>query len=214
MNKIKLLPKKELIKTSSIDHADWNYKAVIRYIQLKRFQLCIKLMNNTKYTRLLEIGYGSGIFMPTLTSSASEIYGLDIHEKNKEVEGILFKNNIKANLSSASAIEMPFDNNFFDCIISISAIEFIKDLDTACKEINRVLKKDGNFIVITPGYSFFLDLGLKILTKQSANSDFEERRKQIYPTLLRYFKLIDKIAFPKFSNSTTRLYLGLKLGQF
>lgn len=211
MNKIELLPEKELIKTGPVDHAEWNYKPLIKYIQLKRFQLCMKLINNNKSQRLLEIGYGSGIFIPTFPNVASEIYGLDIHKKNKEVENILLKRNIQTSLVSGSAVEIPFDDNFFDSVISVSAIEFIEDLDTVCKETKRVLKDNGFFIVITPGYSSLLDLGLKILTKENAKLDYENRRKYIIPTLLKYFKLEDKITFPKFSVPSLRLYYGLKL---
>ena len=211
INKIRLLSEEELIKTGPVDHADWNYKSVIKYIQQKRFKLCVKLIKNSRSERLLEIGYGSGIFIPTLNEIASEIYGLDIHKKNKEIEDILHKHNIKANLVSASAVKIPFEDSFFDSIFSISAIEFIDELDTVCKEIKRVLKKDGFFIVITPGYSSLLDLGLKILTKENAKLDYENRRKYIIPTLLKYFKLENKITFPRFSIPSLRLYHGLKL---
>jgi ubiquinone/menaquinone biosynthesis C-methylase UbiE len=211
MRSIKLLPQKELIKTGSVDHADWNYKSIIKYIQLKRFQMCMRLINNNKCERLLEIGYGSGVFMPTLAEVATEIYGLDIHNKNKEVEKILLNHNIKASLLSGSAVNIPFGDNYFDLIISISAIEFIDDLDPTCREIKRVMKKDGVFIVITPGYSSFLDLGLKILTKENAKLDYENRRKYIIPTLLKYFKPEMQITFPKYSIPSLRLYYGLKL---
>ena len=56
INKIKLLSEEELIKTGPVDHADWNYKSVIKYIQQKRFKLCMKLIKNSRSERLLEIG--------------------------------------------------------------------------------------------------------------------------------------------------------------
>jgi ubiquinone/menaquinone biosynthesis C-methylase UbiE len=211
MNKIKLLPQEDLIKTGPVDHADWNYKAFIRQIQRKRFRLCMKLIQNAKYEKLLEIGYGSGIFLPALSAVASGLYGLDIHQKNKEVEKVLLKHKIKANLMSGSAVKIPFDNNYFDLIISISAVEFINELDEACKEIKRVMKKDGVFIVITPGHSSILDLGLKIITKQSARLDYENRRKYIISTLLKYFKVEKKITFPGHSVPSLNLYYALKL---
>jgi ubiquinone/menaquinone biosynthesis C-methylase UbiE len=169
------------------------------------------LFKNTKYDTLLEIGYGSGIFIPTLTEFASEIYGLDVHLKNKEVEQILLKYGVKTNLFSSSATNIPFEDNFFDIIISISAIEFIDNLDLACKEVLRVMKDNGVFIVITPGYSPLLDFGLKILTKQSAKADYENRRKFILPTLLKNFNIKNKITFPRFMIRAFRLYNGLEL---
>ena len=211
MHKINLLPKKDLITTGPVDHADWNYKSVIKYIQLKRFKLCLKLLGKTKYNRLLEIGYGSGIFLPTVFGFTNELFGIDIHTKNKQVEEILEKNNIKSKLISGSAVNMPLENEFFDCIVAISSIEFIDKLNEACLEIRRVLKKNGCLIIITPGVSELLDAGLKILTGENAKKDYEDRRNYIIPTLLKYFKMKDKIAFPKYSISSFRLYYGLKL---
>jgi len=211
MHKINLLSKKDLINTGPVEHADWNYKSVIKYFQLKRFKLCLKLLGETKYNRLLEIGYGSGIFLPTVFGFTNELFGIDIHTKNKQVEEILENNNVRSRLISCSAVNMPFEDEFFDCIVSISSIEFIDKLDEACVEIKRILKKNGHLIIITPGVSRLLDTGLKILTGESAKKDYEDRRNYIIPTLLKYFKMKDKIAFPKYSISPLRLYYGLKL---
>ena len=210
MPHIKLLPKEELIITGPVDHAEWNYKGVIKYIQLKRFKLCLRLLNETKYSRLLEIGYGSGVFLPTLQKFTNELFGIDIHTKNKLVEEILENNNVMSQLLSGSASSMPFENESFDCIVSISAIEFIDKLEAACTEIKRILRKNGHLIIITPGVSPLLDTGLKILTGKSAKEDYEDRRKFVIPKLLKYFKIEEKITFPKYSVPSLVLYSGFK----
>jgi len=210
MGKLKLIPKEELITTGPVDHADWNYKSAIKYIQLKRFMLCLKLLGETEYKKLLEIGYGSGIFLPTLSNFTNELFGIDIHTKNKQVEEILERKNIKVNLFSGSATNMPFEDKSFDCIVSISSIEFIDKIEEACLEIKRVLKKNGNLIIITPGFSTLIDTGLKILTGESAKKDYEDRRKYLIPKLSKYFQIKDKITFPKYSVPSLFLYHGLK----
>jgi ubiquinone/menaquinone biosynthesis C-methylase UbiE len=63
---------------------------------------------------------------------------------------------------------MPFLDWHFDCIVAISTIEFIDGLDAACNEIDRVLKQDGCFLVVTPTNSPIADAGLKLLTGSSA----------------------------------------------
>lgn len=211
MTKLKLLPESDLIKTGPVDHADWNYKSIIKFIQKKRFEICINLLNRKKYNRLLEIGYGSGIFIPSLAELASEVYGIDIHNKNEEVKEVLHNHNIDAKLFSSSAEEIPFEDKFFDVIVTVSAVEFIDNLTKACKEIKRVLKDDGIFIVITPGYSPIVDLGLKILTGEDAEKDYKDRRNKIIPTLSEHFIIKEKIFFPKFTTRVVRLYNGLKL---
>lgn len=207
---IKLLPLEKLNKTGGVDHADWNYKKILGYIQRQRFKLCLRLINNNHFDNLLEIGYGSGIFMPQLKDLCKNLYGIDIHNQNKKVSDTLLEMNINAKLYSSSAENIPLEDNLFDGIISISSIEFINNLEAACKEIKRVLKSEGVFIVIIPGQSKILDLGLKILTGESAENDYEGRREKVLPTLLKYFTIKQSLYFPEFG-FPIKLYTGLKL---
>ena len=63
---LKLLPREALIQTGEVDHADWNYRPLLGMIQRLRFRLILRILAGRKYHRLLEIGYGSGVFMPEL----------------------------------------------------------------------------------------------------------------------------------------------------
>ena len=75
-----LLPPKDLRATSRIDHADWNYRPVLGYVQRRRFSLIRRLMGERRFRSLLEIGYGSGIFLPELARHADNLVGIDVHE--------------------------------------------------------------------------------------------------------------------------------------
>jgi len=206
---INLLPLNSLKKTGEVDHADWNYRPFLGYIQRKRFELCVQLFNNYHFENLLIVGYGSGVFIPTLAEYSTNIYGIDIHNHIDDIKKVLSAYSIQANLLSASAHNMPIPDNFFDAIVSISAMEFFNDLENSCLEIKRVIKKVGCLFVITPGYSKFVDLGLKILTGKSADVDFEDRRQKVIPTLMKYFEVKEKLYFPKYS--FIKLYTALRL---
>ena len=77
-SKIKLLPLDVLKKTGNVDHADWNYRFFLGYIARQRFRLILKLLGEGQFENLLEIGYGSGIFIPQLASFGKNIYGIDL----------------------------------------------------------------------------------------------------------------------------------------
>jgi ubiquinone/menaquinone biosynthesis C-methylase UbiE len=208
---LKLLPQDALLKTGEVDHADWNYRPLLGSISRTRFRLVVSLLGNERVERLLEIGYGSGVLMPELARFADELYGIDIHEMPEEVAASLSRFSVKARLYSASASDMPFEENFFDRVVAISALEFISDLDAACREIKRVLKPDGALVVITPGHSPLVDLGLKILTGKSARKDFDDRREKLMPTLLEHFSIERRLVSPGFGNSLIKLYTALRL---
>lgn len=193
---LNLLPKHLLINTGPVDHADWNYRPVLRWIQRSRFRMVLSLIGNNYYDQILEIGYGSGIFMPTLSKYCNKLSGIDIHPFKCKVDEILKYCGISASLYQGSASEMPFADESFDLIVSISSFEFIDDKINACKEIRRVLKKNGSFIIITPGKSKILDIGLKILTGEDPKKDYGETRQAFMPILYDYFYISTNRTFP------------------
>jgi len=208
---VKLLPPDLLIKTGPVDHADWNYRPVLGAISRSRFFLLSKLLGNLKVNRLLELGYGSGVLLPELAEHCDELYGVDIHRNSDEVSKRLATTGVDAKLQSADAKDLPFSNGFFECVVAVSALEFIDDLDAACTEIVRVLTPGGFFVVITPSSSPLLDAGLKLLTGESAKRDFGNRRNKVIPTLRRHFFVAERRSVgiaPLTIYTGMRLYVG------
>ena len=209
---LKLLPPGALLKTGEVDHADWNYRPVLGSISRTRFKLARTLLAaQPKGQRLLEVGYGSGVFMPELARFCDELYGLDVHASQQPVEEMLKRFDVTARLFSGSVAAMPFDNGFFDAVVAVSALEFVADLDAAAVEIARVMKAGGSFVVITPGHSPLVDFGLKVLTGKSAKRDFDDRRASLIPTLLKHFAVERRLTAPAVGSSIINLYTALLL---
>lgn len=209
--KLRLLPRRALVKTGPVDHADWNFHPLLSLIQRRRFHIVLSLLGENRFQRLLEIGYGSGVFMPELARRCEELYGIDIHPNHESVAASLATFHINARLFSASAEATPFPNSFFDCLVAVSSLEFIEDLDAACAEFRRILRPQGALVVVTPGYSRLADWGLKILTGEDPKRNFGDRRERVIPTLAKYFSMERKVIYPPFGNSLISLYRGLKL---
>jgi SAM-dependent methyltransferase len=210
-HELKLLPPDVLIKTGDVDHAHWNHRPILGSISRLRFKLILSLLARHRARALLEIGYGSGVFMSDLARYCDELYGIDIHRKPQQVSEVLARFQVKASLFTGCAMAMPFKENFFDCIVAVSALEFIKDLNAACVEIKRVLAPGGRFLVVTPGRSLIADGGLRVLTGKKAKDDFGTRREMLIPTLLDHFVVEDKLKAPGFGGSLIRLYTALSL---
>jgi ubiquinone/menaquinone biosynthesis C-methylase UbiE len=101
--------------------------------------------------RILEVGCGSGAFT-TFAARASgikgEVYALDIQPKmlvqlkkklsrpeNRDIK------NIK--LIEGDVHKLPFDNNSFDVVYTVTVLQELPDRIRALKEIKRVLKPGG-----------------------------------------------------------------------
>lgn len=211
MSRLDLLPEKALIKTGNVDHADWNYHPLLRTISCSRFRLIKRLLVQKHGERLLEIGYGSGVFLLELAKHADQVCGIDVHDKANEVADKLSEFDLNTELVSGEAERMKWQDNSFDFVIAVSALEFVSDLDSVCKEVKRILKPNGSFMVVTPGQSPFLDFGLKVLTGKSAKEDFADRRKNILPTLQNHFEAKRELIYPSYGASLIKLYTALEL---
>lgn len=205
-----LLARQSLIKTGPVDEADWVYRPFVGFISRMRFHLIVNLLRGSKPDRLLEIGYGSGVFLPELARHANELHGIDIHEMPRQVQQALAEAGTEAQLHTAGAESIPYPDGFFDCAVAVSALEFVSDLDRVCAEIRRVLKPNGYFLFITPGTSPLLDFGLKLLTGNDAGKDFGNRREIVVPTAAKHFRLERTISAPPLIGAAIRLYLGVR----
>lgn len=207
---MRLLVRKELVKTSRVDHAAWNFMPILGWLQRTRFRLVVSLLKPGNHARLLEVGYGSGVFMPELSRYCSELYGLDLHDKAEEVAAALSRNGTTATLISGSVTRMPFPDAFVDCIIAVSALEYVDDIEMACKEMRRVLRAGGILVLVTPGRSRLLDAGLKLLG-EDPRENYADRRERLIPTLLRYFAVERKRSGPILAAWALPIYTALRL---
>jgi ubiquinone/menaquinone biosynthesis C-methylase UbiE len=207
---LKLLPQNALLQTGPVDHADWNYRPLLGAIQRARFRMVLRLLPGQRVPRLLEIGYGSGVFLPTLHEQCDELHALDIHGKNREVTQKLKEHGVHAELRQSSCDSTDYPDNHFDCAVAVSALEFVDRLDDACLELRRVLKPGGCLVAVTPGASKVLDWGLKVLTGKNGEDDFAGRRQRIIPTLTRHFAVERTKAFPM-RGLPVRMYTALRL---
>ena len=170
-----------------------------------------RLLNGVRTGRLLEVGYGSGIFMPTLARHCSVLDGVDVHDKADEVRRVLAEHGIEASLVTGSVTELPYSDGTFDTIVCISVLEFVDDLETACGELRRVLSPTGRLLVVTPGHSRLLDTGLRLLTGEHAEDTFAGRRQRILPALTKWFDVDRRFSFPPAVPNVARLYTALSL---
>lgn len=145
---------------------------------------------------MLEIGYGSGVFLPELARRAERLCGVDLHDRAAEVSAVLERNGVSASLRCGTAESLPFDARTFDAVVAVSTLEFVGDLARAVREIGRVLRPGGVAIVVTPVEHPLLDLALRLATGASARADFGDRRRGIVPTLCAELELERSAYFP------------------
>lgn len=187
MPSLELLPRSSLIKTSRFDHADWNYRPLLGALQRTRFKLVESMLRGLRLGRILEVGYGSGILMPQLKKHCDRLYGIDTHGRNEEVRKNLELIGVDACLVSGDVSSMPFNTGDFDGIVAVSSLEYVQEIETACKELGRVLKPGSPLFVVTPGASPILDSGLRLIGHEHAEENYGNRREELPRVLASHF---------------------------
>ena len=194
--KPELLPKNRLVVTGPVDKAAWNYSPLLAPLQRARFTLIHHLIEGRKYGTILEVGYGSGVFLPDLATRCHTLLGVDVHPHSKEVTAALAAEGVSARLCTASAEALPLESDSVDLVVSISALEYVSDKGAATHELHRVLANGGRLALVQPLAHPWLDAGLRILTGEDA-AQYGEGRQQLIPSLLEQFSIIRRIRFPE-----------------
>jgi len=117
--------------------------------------------------KMLDVGIGTGIFALEFAKKGVEISGIDPSEKMIE---IAVKRGLSARLGSGEAI--PFGDNLFDVVLSMTSMEFSHNPDKFVSEMARVAKPAGIIIVaVLNTFSFYgVERRLKGLFKKSVFS--------------------------------------------
>ena len=210
MADVELLPAHLLIKTNPLDQGDWSTSGVLGWIERQRFRMAARLLGTRRHDHLLEVGYGSGIFLPELARHAERLAGADVHEKPAEVAEVLAGRGITADLRTASVTDLPWPDDTFDAAVVVSALEFVDDIDGAAAELGRTIRGGGTLVVVTPGDSKVLDAGHFVLTRTRAEDTFQGRRAGVVPALERRFSLEETVGFPPLAPGPVRMFRALR----
>jgi SAM-dependent methyltransferase len=102
--------------------------------------------------RLLDVACGIGDFLHVAKDFA-DVYGVDVScravsEAAKRVP--------QGHFVCCAAESLPYENSFFDYVVSLGSIEHFVEIEGALAEMGRVLKSDGKILLMTPNlYSWY-----------------------------------------------------------
>lgn len=99
----------------------------------------------SKKAKLLDIGCGYGNLTKIFASKCESVVGIDL-------QGNFYPPYIspKLDFCKGSALNLPFEDEAFDCIISLDVLEHMKNGVDFVQETYRILKRNGVLIIETP----------------------------------------------------------------
>jgi ubiquinone/menaquinone biosynthesis C-methylase UbiE len=106
------------------------YEELHREEQEKKLRIIKENLEVKKDDLLLDVGCGTGV----TSNFDCNVTGLDPSSK------LLEKCNLSIRLVKARAEDIPFNDNTFDIVVSVTAIQNFEDIEKGLKEIRRVGK--------------------------------------------------------------------------
>lgn len=116
----------------------------------------LELLDLSPGERVLELGCGTGVFLPALASAvgpSGEVIGLDhnpgfLEESRERVDAAGYA--AVVTLVEADAMQLPFPSASFDAVHVERVLMHLEDPDAALREVCRVLKPGGRFVAAEP----------------------------------------------------------------
>lgn len=185
--------------TSEDDPAPYYYTPLLRYPYLKRLQIALALLGERHMGRILDIGYGSGVFFPELIQRCDQLTGLDLHRNGALVQDMMQKEGLEGGLGVGDVVKLPFLDNTFDGVICLSVLEFVEDLEGAIAEIHRIMPVGGIAILGAPVLNRITGLAYEQLIRHMRHTD---QHKSDHQRILRvasdYLEIVDERRFFRF----------------
>ena len=116
---------------------------------ISKLEQMAKRLNIKPGSTLLDVGTGTGVFLPFLLSkigSSGHIVALDFAEEMlKKAMAKGFNGNI--DYLCADITNIPLDDEIFDTVVCYSSFPHLQDKSRALAEINRVIKSGGKLLI-------------------------------------------------------------------
>jgi ubiquinone/menaquinone biosynthesis C-methylase UbiE len=148
--KLTLLSQKEYTGVNRNDPLRFYFIPLIGSLYRRRVELCLQQL--TGGSRVLEIGFGSGVTFLNLSGLYGDVYGLDSTVSINEVTATFRRHGVSVSLCNGTILSMPYADDYFDSVLLISILEHLQpaQLDIAFSEIRRVLRPGGQVVYGVP----------------------------------------------------------------
>lgn len=123
------------------------YQIARRYSIKTKIHLLKKIKENKK---ILDIGSGTGEFLNACKKIGFETKGIEPSQKAKQQA----EKNFNLDITDKTSL-VGFKSDEFDNITMWHVLEHISDLNQTLKELNRILKPEGQLIIAVPNHNSF-----------------------------------------------------------
>ena len=202
--KFQFPPPGVLVPNSEFDPLPYYYRPVVGHLYRRRLKMGLQLVPDGG-RRVLEIGVGSGILVPSLTAGFPEYVGTDL----VLAEGLasLVAPQCAARFQVADLLDpsaLPADA--FDVVVCVSVLEHVADTETAARCLARVLAPSGTLVTGYPMVNGFMANCFRVLGFGNIEEHHVTAPAQITTALGKLLRPVDRVSLPLFAPQPLSLY--------
>jgi SAM-dependent methyltransferase len=160
------------------------------------------------YESILEVGYGSGINMPTLSQIGGEVWGVDICSDPERVADRLTRIGVRAMLAKADICDWDCAPERFDLVVAFSVFEHIPDSSAALRQIWRLLKPKGMLLVGMPRVDKLMTTFFSLIGYSGIEDHHVNTFRKVCDSARPYFDIECTRVFPRWCPRWAGLYFS------
>jgi 2-polyprenyl-3-methyl-5-hydroxy-6-metoxy-1,4-benzoquinol methylase len=202
--KFRVPPSGALVPNSEFDPLPYYYRPVVGHIYRHRLQMGLRLIPRGG-RRVLEIGVGSGILVPSLTAGFPEYVGTDL----LLAPGIesLVTPGCHATFQVADLLDpTAVPAGTFDVVVCLSVLEHIADAEAAARSLARALCPGGTLVTGYPMVNRFMATCFRVLGFGKIEEHHVTAPTQITTALARLLRPVGRVSLPMFAPQSLSLY--------
>ena len=208
-----ILPPKGLFRQGGPDDPlPYYYHPMVSRLYSGRINRGLSLLT-PPYESLLDVGYGSGLLLPTLSQISGDLVAIDRDTDPASVMPALTKLGIKATLVKGDVVSADLDGRQFDLIVAFSVLEEVPELLPVLKSIHKLLKPGGELLVGMPRVDRIMEWLFHLIGYRGIeNEHFHTYRDFIQHARTEFDFRLEKLAtLPHFAPRFAALYFAMLL---
>jgi SAM-dependent methyltransferase len=201
--RLQLPPEGVLRPNDANDPLPYYYNPWVGWLYRHRLQMGLDLLP-AGGARVLEVGVGSGVLVPTLTARYRDYTGTDL----TLAPGLsaLVAPGCTAQFRRADLLQADLPANHYDAVVCFSVLEHIADAAGAAGGLARVLAPGGTLVCGYPMVSALMSRAFSLIGFEGIDDHHVSPPAKIGAALAAVLKPVTRVAFPPAAPVPAALY--------